>query len=105
MGVIFIFSSTPSSELPNYGFWDLLIKKSAHFTEYALLSLAYWHWMGFERKKGWLAWLLAVLFAATDEFHQSFTPGRHPSLIDVLVYDNLGAMGAFLIASWIFKRK
>lgn len=47
-----------------------------------------------------LAWLMAVLFAVTDEFHQSFTPGRNPSMWDVLIYDNFGA----IIGLLIFKR-
>lgn len=105
MAAIFIFSSTPSSGLPDYGFWDGLVKKGGHVTGYALLALSYWHWLGFDPKKGWLAWLLAVLYAATDEFHQSFTPGRHPSVQDVLIYDNLGALLAVLFGSWFLKRK
>lgn len=105
MSAIFTFSSTPSSGLPNYGFWDTLVKKGGHVAGYALLALSYWYWMGFDPKKGWLAWLLAVLFAATDEFHQSFTPGRNPSLKDVLVYDNLGALLAVLLGGWVLRRK
>jgi VanZ family protein len=41
--------------------------------------------------------MLALIYSATDEFHQSFVPGRHPSLIDVLVFDNIGAVVALLI--------
>jgi len=105
MMAIFIFSSLPSSELPDYGFWDMLIKKGGHMTGYALLALAYWYWLGFDPQKGWLAWLLAVLYAASDEFHQSFTPGRHPSPLDVIIYDNLGALLAVLITGWVLRRK
>ena len=105
MAAIFLFSSTPSSELPDYGFWDTLVKKGGHMTGYALLALSYWYWMRFDPKKGWLAWLLAVLYAATDEFHQSFTPGRHASFEDVLVYDNLGAYLAVLLGGWALERK
>ncbi len=105
MTAIFLFSSTPSSGLPDYGFWDRLVKKGGHVIGYALLALSYWYWLRFDPKKGWLAWLLAVLFAATDEFHQSFTPGRHPSPLDVVIYDNLGALLAVLITGWVLKRK
>lgn len=105
MGVIYLFSSLPSSELPSYGLWDTLVKKSAHLLEYALLALAYYWALGLNLKKGWLAWLLAVLYAVTDEFHQSFTAGRHPSLVDVLVYDNLGAFVSVLLTNRIVKRK
>ena len=59
---------------------------------YAFLALSYWRAIGFRRDKWWLAWCLAMLYAVTDEFHQSFVPGRYPSTWDVLVFDNLGAL-------------
>jgi len=105
MLVIFLVSNTPSTELPDYGFWDMLVKKGGHMVGYGLLAGAYWYGLGFDRKKGWLAWLLAVLYAATDEFHQSFTPGRHPSYIDVLLFDGGGAALALSLISLFFKLK
>lgn len=105
MTAIFLFSSTPSSALPNYGFWDTLVKKGGHMAGYFLLTLAYWYWMRLSPQKVWLAWLLAVLYAATDEFHQSFTPGRRASLEDALIYDNLGALLAAILGKWAIERK
>lgn len=105
MTAIFVFSSTPSSEMPNYGFWDFLVKKGGHVIGYALLAICYWYWMRFDPKKGWLAWLLAVLYAATDEFHQSFTPGRQPSVEDVLIYDTLGGLAGLVLTGWLLRRK
>jgi VanZ family protein len=103
MMVIFIASATPSDKIPNYGFWDTLVKKGGHMTGYGLLAGAYWYGFGFNQKKSWLAWLLAVLYAATDEFHQSFTPGRHPSPVDVLLFDGGGAALALWLTSWFHK--
>ena len=101
MAVIFIFSSTPAADLPNYGFWDTLVKKGGHITGYGLLASAYWYGLGFDWKKGWLAWFLAILYAITDEFHQSFVPGRHPSPVDVLLFDGGGAAIALVVrATW-----
>jgi VanZ family protein len=105
MATIFIFSSTPLVDLPNYGFWDTLVKKGGHMTGYGLLTGAYWYGLGFDRKKGWLAWLLAVLYATTDEFHQSFTPGRHPSPVDVLLFDGGGAALALTAIYRVRRRK
>jgi len=48
------------------------------------------------------AWILAVAYAATDEFHQSFTAGRHMSVQDVAI-DATGAMIG-LAALWVFLR-
>ena len=50
------------------------------------------------------AWLMALLFSATDEFHQSFVPGRNPSLWDVFLFDNLGAL-AGLWAGRLFRKR
>ncbi len=46
----------------------------------------------------WLALLLALIYAASDEFHQSFVPGRHPSWVDVLGFDGGGALIALGLA-------
>jgi VanZ family protein len=105
MAVIFSFSSQPSSELPNFASWDFLIKKGGHAVGYGLLSLSYLHFFDYDKKRLWLAWLLAVLFSATDEFHQSFTPGRSPSMMDVLVFDNFGALFALSLFYFYFYRR
>lgn len=95
MIAIFAFSSQTSNELPNFGGWDYFVKKSAHGIGYGLLALSYLHALPNRNYK--LAWFLAVLYSLTDEFHQSFVPGRRASLIDVFVFDNLGAMIALFL--------
>ena len=97
MAVIFWFSSQPSSELPNFGLVDRVIKKSGHVFEYAVLAFWVWHALEYRVNRRWLAWLIAILYAATDEYHQSFVRGRFPSVWDVMIFDNAGA----LISLWI----
>jgi len=77
--------------MPDYGLFDLLVKKGGHMLGYGILALAYWRGLRFEKHCWWLALLLAVIYATTDEFHQVFVPGRHPSGIDVLLFDGCGA--------------
>ncbi len=89
---IFAFSSRTSSELPNFRDWDYFIKKGAHAFGYGLLALSYLYIFNWSKKWYWLAWLLAVLYSTTDEFHQSFVPSRHAAISDVLIFDNLGAI-------------
>jgi len=101
MAVIFAFSSTPGSDLPNFGVIDFLMKKAGHMLGYGLLALCYWRGLGFDKKRIWLAWFLCIAYAATDEFHQSFVAGRHPSALDVLLFDGVGAA----IALWIWSRR
>lgn len=106
MTIIFIFSSFSSPELPNFLGWDYAIKKTSHAIGYGLLALAFYYALHFNSKYHWLAWLFAILYSATDEFHQSFVPGRQPSLIDVFVFDNVGAIVALLIYTrWSSSRE
>jgi VanZ family protein len=100
MAVIFIFSSTPGSDLPNFGSVDNIVKKGGHMIGYGLLSSAYWHGLKWDKKRVWWALVFAVLYACTDEFHQSFVSGRHPSPFDVILFDAPGAA----IALWIRTR-
>lgn len=109
MATIFSFSSIPSTEMPNFGLIDYLVKKSGHALGYGLLALSYLHGLkgdGRHVYSRWLslAWVLAVLFSATDEFHQSFVPGRHPAATDVLI-DSLGAAVALFLAGSYYKQK
>jgi VanZ family protein len=96
MGIIFWFSSQPSSHLPNFDWADQIVKKGGHMLGYALLALSYWHALGGKPSNRRPAWLLAILYAATDEYHQSFVTGRYPSAQDVLFFDNLGILIALL---------
>jgi len=99
MAVIFILSAQPPAKLPKFDLFDTAIKKGGHFLGYGLLALSYLY--GFRERKNryLLAWLLAVLYAAMDEFHQSFVPGRSSSIWDILVFDNLGAIAALVAHS------
>jgi VanZ family protein len=97
---IFLVSAQPSSNLPNFDWADGLVKKSGHAIVYAMLALLYWRALDFNDRKLWVAWLLALLYAITDEFHQSFVPGRHPAVFDVIIFDNFGA----LISLWLVHR-
>src|ERR1043165_6879517 len=92
MIVIFLFSAQPAARLPNFDWADTLVKKGGHMIGYGVLALLYWRALDFERNKRWLAWLLVLLYAITDEFHQSFVSGRHPTIRDVMIFDSLGAL-------------
>jgi hypothetical protein len=101
MATIFGFSSIPGSEMPYFGSSDLFVKKAGHVLGYALLALAFWHGQRFDKRRWWLALLFAVLYAISDEFHQSFVPGRHPSWVDALLIDGGGAAAALGLAFWV----
>lgn len=86
----------------------LYIRKAAHFTEFFALGVSLRLWfaaLGKPRRALLPAWLLATLYAATDELHQMFVDGRGPALLDVGI-DSLGALcGAALVALCIVHRR
>ena len=92
--VIFSFSAFPVSSTTQIYWKDFIIKKTAHVIEYGILATLLYRAMvnsEVEKKKAmWISVLIAFLYGLTDEFHQSFTPGREPRFRDVLI-DTIGA--------------
>lgn len=85
---------------------DYPIRKAAHMTEYAILAiltavcmLGYRKW---ERRIWWGALLFTVGYAATDELHQLYVPGRAGRLSDVCI-DGLGAVIGLLLFGIVLK--
>jgi len=70
-----------------------------------MLTFSYWYALGMQREKRWVAWLLAILYALTDEYHQSSVVGRHSSIWDVVVFDNVGALISLWLANQYIKQK
>ncbi len=74
--------------LRTWGFW---VRKTAHFSEYALLGFTLLlHILQIGKKTtvkapGLWAWSVGTVYALSDEFHQYFVPGRGPALKDVCI--------------------
>jgi VanZ family protein len=107
MALIFYFSSLPG--LPDYGAFDLMVKKGAHLTVYAVLYLllfrAFHSGHSRQHTPGSRAYLypavIAVLYAISDEAHQSFVPGRTATIQDVII-DAAGVVTMWLaIKRWL----
>lgn len=105
MGLIFSISAQPSSHLPNFSWADALVKKGGHVIGYAILAFTYWRALEFNGNKRWVAWLLAILYALTDEFHQSFVNGRHSTIWDVMLFDNFGTLSSLWLVNLYKKQK
>ncbi|MBW3606749.1 MAG: VanZ family protein [Actinobacteria bacterium] len=82
MALIFALSATPDLS-SGLGTWDLVLRKIAHVAIFGVL------WLALARAVDWrrplLATVIAVLYAASDEIHQSFVAGRHGSPVDVAI--------------------
>ncbi len=104
MAVIFAASSRAKYEIPDFGLYDLLVKKSGHFFIYALLGLAYLRGLAGGRRPRWrdvaASVALAALYGASDEFHQGFVPGRGARLLDVLIDTTGAGVGLGLCLAW-----
>jgi len=94
MGVIFYLSSQSTLPSAPEPWLDLLLKKGAHMVVYAILAFL---WERALRSGGMstsrarmVAFVLTVVYAGLDEYHQHFVPGRTSRLWDVLI-DALGA--------------
>jgi len=83
------------------------IRKAAHLTEYAILGTFFFRAInpglsGWRGKVALMTFLLSAVYAAFDEFHQSFTVSRGASPVDVMI-DSTGALMA-LIVIWLYNK-
>lgn len=107
MGVIFFLSSR--STLPTLPriVPDWAVKKSGHFIEYAILAMLLWRALRPTVPRSspvtW-AFALTALYALSDEWHQTYVPGRHGRLTDVVI-DSAGALvGLVAVHLWYLGR-
>jgi VanZ family protein len=99
----------PSASPTFLAWFHFLVRKAGHLTEYAILAMlaarAFRNSSHQFIKLHWfkLSLLLAVMYALTDEFHQSFVPSRTASLHDSLI-DSAGALIALSVI-WFRERR
>ena len=102
MAVIFALSAQPDLS-SGLGTADLILRKLAHMAEYGLLVFLWWRALSDvapARLAVGLALAISILYAATDEYHQSFVEGRHGTPVDVLI-DSVGMAAV----AWLLLRR
>lgn len=90
MAIIFILSSRQRVAVSESYTISFLIFKSLHIIEYAflyfLLFRALYPYKGITLKKKYIyAFIIAALYAASDELHQTFVPTREGKVRDVII--------------------
>lgn len=87
-----------------YDATSYIIRKTAHYLEYAVLAMFVYFSFCFFSKRKYLNYgiplLIAILYAISDEFHQSFIANRMPAFKDVII-DSLGALTMILLIAVI----
>jgi VanZ family protein len=108
MSLIFYLSSIPGEQLGPDTLVVNMIKKLGHLFIFGVLAVLYLYTL-----KGRnslletrmpifaLSFILVLLYAVTDEYHQSFTPGRHATVKDVVI----DAAGAILCLGSLYRVK
>lgn len=103
MAAIFVVSGQPSIPSAPDALLDLLIKKALHALAYAILAFLWWRAVdprGGRARRAALVLAICALYAVSDEWHQTFVPGRSGRATDVLI-DVAGAGAALAaLARW-----
>ena len=112
LGRLFISGYSEMSEEEQLEWADKLdypIRKGAHASEYAVLAVLIFGALGegtvFDRRKYsryLFSFIITALYACTDEFHQTFVPGRAGRIFDVGVDSAGAAAGLFIL--WLVRR-
>lgn len=112
MGVIFYFSSQPATLsqsvsdrlafLLRLPFGSFIVRKAAHFLEFAGLAVLVFNalYSSFRKFRPFTAFAITAAYAATDEFHQLFVEGRACRFFDWTV-DCSGAAAALVFVCLI----
>jgi VanZ family protein len=103
MLLIYLFSDRPDIPQVGSSLLDFVVKKGLHALAYGILAGLWWRALvslALRRPRLW-AFAASLAYAASDEWHQRFVPGRHGQPRDVLI-DGLGAAVAML---WLARRR
>jgi VanZ family protein len=107
--VIFILSSLPNIPTQKINVWDepWRLDYVEHFLVFGALAGLFVLWKSkqgkFQIKNYYLPLLGLIIFAAADEIHQIWIPGRSFNPLD-LIYNILGLISFFIISPYILKR-
>lgn len=85
MGLIFFLSAQPNLD-SGLGIWDTIGRKLVHLGIYSALTLAWaWALRPVLERPALAAAAISLLYAISDEYHQTFVAGRAGHATDVLI--------------------
>ena len=101
--ILFLFG------LPNEftHFLVILVRKTAHIIEYLILFLLIFFGLinlFIFRKNLILSFIISIIYASLDEFHQLFSQGRSAELRDILI-DSIGILIGMILIQFLYQYK
>lgn len=85
---------------------EKIIRKIAHYSIYTLVGILLMALMSTYKIKELdriaISMIIGVIYAATDEIHQAFVPGRGPLVTDVIL-DSMGVLTGIFIVILVYK--
>jgi VanZ family protein len=100
MAVIFFLSAQPAGG--HHPWWEVVFRKLGHVGGYALLTgLWWWALRGLVDRPLLWAIGIALAYACTDEYHQTFVRGREGTPRDV----GIDAIGMAITAALVHARR
>lgn len=87
---------------------SFILRKSAHFIEYFILYILAYNAMRTSvsfKKSLFLSLIITFVYASSDEFHQTFVPGREGRLRDVLIDTSGGVFGMIVLYISSYTRR
>jgi len=98
---IYFLSSRPLAFFVSIDYWEVWIRKLAHIFVFGVLTFLIFRILKYTEKRHiywdlFWAFIFTVLYAISDEYHQTMVPGRYGTVQDVLI-DSIG----IFIASWL----
>jgi len=95
-GVIYFFSSRPDLPRIHEPWLELILRKAAHVMEYAIFGALLARAVGARKGQIALAVVLGAVYAASDEWHQTFVPTRKGNPLDVALDTAATLLGAYV---------
>ena len=83
---------------------SFIVRKTAHCVEYLILGILVYNMFKSYDKKEFFAIIVCMLYAISDEVHQSFVPGRSCQISDILI-DGIGSFIGILCYKIFIKFK
>ena len=103
--VLFLLSSLSDSDLSSFAFSFPFDDKVMHLALYSVLggTLQFGRLSSNSGLAHWTVIAIGIIYGVSDEWHQSFVPGRNPSAADLLA-DTMGVLMGYAFTYWLLPK-